>query len=482
MSNSAGLLSIARTALSLHQRAIDVVGQNVANAGVEGYSRQRIEASAAHPIYFANVGHLGTGVRIDGIERARDEILDRNFRMQHGGRSGAEFSLDVLTQLEGIIGEPSETGLVASLDAFWSSWSDLASNPTNPGARGIVQQRGAQVASTLNRFASQLDEIHQVTRERIGTMVGEANEISREIAQLNTMIVAGESGGYTANDLRDARDQAIDRLSSLGSVESITRDNGSVAVYLGGMMVVDASESKDLALESIGGGMQIVFAAQPGKPLSGLGGQLGAALDTVNRQLPATMRELDALAATIVDTVNGIHATGVVWSGSPPVSAAAPDFFRTDAAALTPADDRFRTARYITLSDDVATSAANVAASAAAASGPGNNAIALQLAGLRDTAVAVTDTDGTARGSYTIGAYWRQIATGVGLSVRTAETEVQVRTTLAENAETRRQSVSGVSTDEELVLLIKHQQAYAAAARLVTVAEEMSRILVELGR
>jgi flagellar hook-associated protein 1 FlgK len=130
----------------------------------------------------------------------------------------------------------------------------------------------------------------------------------------------------------------------------------------------------------------------------------------------------------------------------------------------------------------VATSANNVAVSAATAAGPGNNAIALQLAGLRDTAVAVTDTDGTARGTSTIGAYWRQVATGVGLSVRGAETEVQVRTTLAENAETRRQSVSGVSTDEELVLLIKHQQAYAAAARLVTVAEEMSRILVELGR
>lgn len=247
-------------------------------------------------------------------------------------------------------------------------------------------------------------------------------------------------------------------------------------------LAVDGAEAKTLTVQSVNGTAQVAFSDQPGRSLAGLGGQVGAALDAINTQIPGVMRELDALAATLVDTVNGIHAGGVTWSGTPPVASPAGDFFMTDASAATPAADRFRTARYITLSAAVAADSANVAVSAAGATGPSNNAIALQLAELRDTKVAVTDPDGTARGTVTFGAFWQLAATRVGLSVRGAESEAEVHATLAENADSRRQAVSGVATDDELVALIKHQQAYSAAARLVTVAEEMSRILVDLGR
>lgn len=480
---SSSLLSIARTALTLHQRAIDVAGQNLSNATVEGYSRQRVETAASHPVYFANIGHVGTGVQISGIERARDALLDGTFRSQQGEAAGAGFSLDVLQQLEAIIGEPSSAGLAESLDAFWNAWSDLASAPLNDGARSIVQQRGAQLASTLNRFATQVDQLDQGTRERLGAMVSDANALTSQIADLNRMIVAGEAGGDSANDLRDARDRAIDQLAKLGSVETIERGDGSVAVFLGGLSVVDGADAKSLRTELIGGSLQISFTAQPGKPLSAIGGQIGAALGAINSDIPATMRELDALAATLVDTVNGIHEGGVIWNdATPPVATPAPEFFRTDPLAGTPGADRFRTARHISLSAAVAASASNIAVSAATAAGPSNNAVALQLAGLRDTAVAMTDPDGTARGTLSFGAFWRNVASNVGVRVRASENEVAVRETLAGNADMRRQSVSGVSTDEELVLLIKHQQAYAAAARLVTVADEMARILVELGR
>lgn len=477
--NAAGLLSIARTALAAHQVAIDVTGQNVANAEVEGYSRQRMDAVAASSVYFANVGHLGTGVRIDGVERTRDLLLDQTYRTQRGEADGARFGFDVLTQVEAIVGEPSATGLGASLDAFWSSWSDFASNPGSAGARATVQQRGQQLAATLNRFAAQVDEVDRVTRERLSSLVGDANASAQEVAKINGLIVSAESGGHAANDLRDARDRAADRLAQFGDVSTVERQDGSMAVYVGGLLVVDATSAKELALQSVGGQTQVVFRAQPGRPISTLGGQIAAAVDAVNRQLPGVMRELDAMAATLVDTVNGIHAGGVTWSGTPPVASAAPDFFATDAAAATP---KFRTARFIRLSDEVAASAANVAGSSATATGPSNNEVALRLAGLRDAKVAVTDPDGTARATDSFGSYWRGVATQVGLAVRGAEADTTVRQTLAENADARRQSVSGVSTDEELVALIKHQQAFAAAARLVTVADEMSQTLINLGR
>jgi flagellar hook-associated protein 1 FlgK len=197
--------------------------------------------------------------------------------------------------------------------------------------------------------------------------------------------------------------------------------------------------------------------------------------------LPTVQRELDGMAATLVDTVNAIHTKGETWSGTPPAATAAGNFFRTDVPTTTVAEDKFRTARFITLDPAIAADSRTIA-SASAGTGPSNTAVALQLAGLRDTSVTAATREGTTIGSGSLGSVWRDVVTRVGLGVHSAQSDATVRETLASNADARRQSVSGVSSDDELVMLIKHQQAYAAAARLVSVADEMSKILVDLGR
>src|ERR1043165_790293 len=124
MSSIASILSIARSAITAQQTATQVISQNISNATTEGYSRQRAELFASVP-QVTTRGTIGTGVSVFGVTRACDTLLDQVFRQQSSGASGANIRSDTLGAVEQIFNEPSENGLAASLDAFWSSWSDL---------------------------------------------------------------------------------------------------------------------------------------------------------------------------------------------------------------------------------------------------------------------------------------------------------------------------------------------------------------------
>jgi flagellar hook-associated protein 1 FlgK len=177
--------------------------------------------------------------------------------------------------------------------------------------------------------------------------------------------------------------------------------------------------------------------------------------------------------------VTTIHRQGVTWSGTPPVSAPAGDFFASD-ATFTPETDPLRTARGIRLDTAVATSSNSIAASIATATGPGDGSVALQLAGLRTAAVNFTNADGSPRVSESSSAFLQRISIDVAFATRSASDAADVDAAIALQSDSRRQSVSGVSVDEELVRLIKFQQSYAAAARLISIAESMSQSLLDI--
>ena len=161
------ILSVARSGLTAQQAAIETISHNIANAETEGYSRQRVTLSANVPQLFP-YGNIGTGVGITNVERVRDALLDGSFRREAGSASFHGTSRDLLTAIEGVLGEPSPTGLAASMDAFWSAWSDLASDPTSSAARSVVQQRGSAVATMLNGFDQQLTDAQQQNDIQIG--------------------------------------------------------------------------------------------------------------------------------------------------------------------------------------------------------------------------------------------------------------------------------------------------------------------------
>ena len=208
-SSLGGILSTARTAIAAHQVAVQVTSQNVANAETEGYSRQRALITANVPMR-TTFGMMGTGVLVNGVTRTRDTLLDVAYRRDNGSASSAEARQQVLTGVQAAFGEPSAQGLSATLDAFWSSWADLANDPSSATARGVVQQRALQVARGINglddKVSGQVDDVTARLRDDVGSI----NRLAKQLGEMNRQIVSAEVGGLEAPDLRDQRDRLVD--------------------------------------------------------------------------------------------------------------------------------------------------------------------------------------------------------------------------------------------------------------------------------
>lgn len=471
------LFGSARLALHAQQIAMDTASQNIANASVPGYSRQRVDMVPNTPD-LTPWGNIGTGVVVKDITRVRDAILDATYRSQNAQATGYQTRNNLLTQISNVFGEPSDTGLSAQLDQFWSSWGDLANSPTSSAAQSVVQQRGAQVAATLNRFSSSLDDIATTARSQIQQNVSDINRYSSQIAALNVQIVTAEAAGRSAPDLRDQRDDAVDALSKIVPVRTVESSSGALSVYINNDALVGDATGRQLQVTNLAGPLTINIVGSSTN-LTGPGGSLGASLDAVNSDVPAARQQLDALASQLVSTVNAIHrqgwtaagdaAGGANWDPTAGPTGSNIDFF----------DPAKTTAANISLSADVASSASYIAAGNVQ-NATGNNATAQQMAALGTDVTTIPKYDATGQTSF--GEYYRDVVTRLGVATSDSGSSAAVYETLAQNTDTQRQSVSGVNTDDELIALTQRQQAYSAAAKVITTASDMGQTLLDMVR
>jgi flagellar hook-associated protein 1 FlgK len=195
------VLNIASGAMAAQQTIIQTTGNNISNVSTPGYSRQRVELGALAEQHW-NYGSVGSGVSVLNVTQARDSMLDSAYRVESSSASGAQLKQGLLGNIEGVLGEPSDTGLASAMDAFWSSWSDLATQPTSPAARSVVQQRGQQVASMLNGFDTRLTDLSQQAAVQLDSTATQINSLSDQIAQLNGRIVSTEVDGTTTPSTR----------------------------------------------------------------------------------------------------------------------------------------------------------------------------------------------------------------------------------------------------------------------------------------
>jgi flagellar hook-associated protein 1 len=479
------IFSVARTAMNAHQAVVQVAGHNIANAETEGYSRQVGTVTPNEPER-REQWVIGTGASLGSIERVRDENLDATYRSESSKASGYATRRELLGAVEEVFGEPSDDGLASQLDAFWGAWSDLASNPSSSAARTVVQQRGAIVASTLNAFDARLQSLHDQTKLQLSNSVQEINALASQVASLNTRIVESEAGGAMANDLRDARDVAIDKLSKLGDVRVIPSRDHSVQVLLGSNSLVDSASSRAVRLQEDAGGTLSLRFDRASESMLPPGGALSAMMDVLNVDLAAARGRLDAMAQGLVDTVNTAHRLGQTFDAAGTATAAGDFFHPGDPDPSAPGSYLPVTAADIRLSDAVRANPARIAASAATPSagqvaGPGNNEVALALAGLRDAANTVSFTSaGGATEQKGFAVFYRDMTGRIGTQVQDAESSATVHETLVEQTDRRRASESGVNVDEELTTLMRAQQAYAAAAKVITIAQELLKTIVEM--
>ena len=440
------LLGIARSALLTHQRAIDVTGHNVANAMTPGYSRQRLDMTQATPLQ-STWGMMGRGVTDTGISRVRDWLLDSSVRSESGMLGHSQTLGSFLGQVEAAINEPSEYGISAALDGLFNAFSELSNDPSSSVHRGLVQQNARRLVDQLHQLDASLVDTNRNALAEMHANVDEVNRITSEVAHLNQLILAA-GPSHSAPDLEDQRDLLIDQLSESMDVRVLRRDDGTVGIVGGDTLLVDGGTARELEVRTLAAG-QTGVGVLGGNDVDPRSGSLQALSEVINIELPELRGRLDQLAAALVTEVNAVHRSGFTATG-----ATNSDFF----------DPTGVTAHTISLSAAVEASTDAIAAGATAAAGDGD--VALQISSLRSTSIA-------ALGGSALGDFYVDTVTTFGAKVLNADETVAVHQTMLDRAQMMRSSSNGVNVDEEMVMLIAQQQAFAAATRLVNIANEM---------
>jgi flagellar hook-associated protein 1 len=453
-----GLLSMSARSLNAQQFGLDVTGQNVANVNTAGYSRRVVDFGAVAPVNQRL--EAGGGVEVLGVRAQRDRLFDLRLYREIPGQQREAAISESLQVVEVALGEPGAS-LDKQLSAFFDAWSTLADAPTSAPARQQVIAQGQSLAANFRDIAGRLDQVTQDADTNVRATVDEINALSTQIASLNAKIAA--SGAEGSLHLKDEQAEAVKKLSALVDIQTIEENDGTMQVSfaLGQPLVIGENPYKVTITNAPGTGFAHVNAGSLDVTSFVTGGKLAGYLNTRDTLVPAYSQQLDTLAYTVVQQVNTLHDAGFTLAG-----ADAPPFFNplasaTDAASL------------IAVNTAVATNPAQVAAAGVAGT-PGDNQTARGLANLRDAKVLAGNTA-------TFGDAWSQLVYNVGQDRHAAQLEEGSRGEVVRQIENLRDSVSGVSLDEEAAAMMRFQRAYEANARFFTTINSTLDVLMNLG-
>lgn len=255
MSNTFSGLEIGRRALSYFRQGIETAGHNISNADVEGYSRQRVEASATTPFSSPGMnrdgqpGQVGTGVGVDSINSIRDAFLDSQYQQESIAGGFWEAVSSSMEYIEMFIGEPSDNGIAAILENVNQALQELQKRPDSSTTREAFVRELDNLSSMLNHTYSNLDEYRSSLNQEVELKVQEANDLIDRIASLNEQIKTIKAVGNNPNDLMDRRNLLVENLSTLADVSVSTQpETGAISVSLAGRLLVQNTETRHLLL------------------------------------------------------------------------------------------------------------------------------------------------------------------------------------------------------------------------------------------
>lgn len=558
-------LLIGRSAILSSQAAMNIAGNNMANAATPGYHRQIGILSPGRSAAIGRNQFIGTGVYLTSVHRAVDVALQARLRGAISDEMSARVDYNFLSAIETLQNELSGNDLSSRLSAFFNSFSELANNPTDHAMRSVVLQEGASLAEHITSLREEYGTIRNDVDRSLGITVDLANGVLDQIAMLNSQIAQAEgSGGGEASSLRDQRDQLINEVSQYFEVTTVEQPNGAVDILVNSVPIVLAGESRGIELRTVNGenGSEVsIRVRDDGTTLDIDSGSVGALLRQREDTVDPAIEALDEFTNQLIFQVNNLHAqgtgtigrsvieglmgvanpsaslnsdaAGVPWTMSNGTFqlhvihaetgervtyqvAVDPDSMSLDdlaaqintalgvenmTASVSPSGAlTFQASEGYEIAfseDDTGVLAAlgmnaffsgsngsTIAVDQALLDNPsllaissdfteGGNGIALSLVELQD--VAVDELNGAS-----LREYWQAKVSDHAVRTHTAGTRLESNQLVRASIDAQNQAVSGVSLDEEAIDLMTLQRQFQAAARFITVIDEMMETLISI--
>ncbi|KQO98255.1 flagellar hook-associated protein FlgK [Leifsonia sp. Leaf264] len=450
--------------LTAARTAVDVAGQNVANANTTGYTRQRVSQSSVASVGKAGILEqplptAGGGVTVDAINRLGDKFLDARVRTALSNSGFHATRATAFSNIEKVLNEPSKDGLAAQLSKFWNSWQDLSNNAGKAAGASVVVEQAHVLGAQLADGYRAIDDQWGSTRGTVDAVTAELNNAGRQIAELNDQIRKQAAAGGSTNELVDRRNLLAEHVAETAGGVVVGRSDGGIDVLVGGNPLVsgaDFNEVKAVGGTTLGSDVHLEWVKHPGLAIAMDGGELAAHLSLLKPAnatgtggaLAESAEAYNRVATTLAATVNDVHRTGSTFEGVTGL-----DFF-----GFTPGAPA-------ALGLNVIATGINDIAVGAAGAGNLDGSIADKISQL---GVGNLSADGQ----------WNAF---VGSIAVTSQGELR-QSDLADlsygNASGAQKAQAGVDLDEESMNLISAQTAYQAAARAMTAMDELLDTLI----
>lgn len=476
-----GTMEVAKRGLEANRQGIELTGHNLSNVSNPAYARQRLRIQTADALP-SPTGPVGTGSKVTGIEQVRDRLLDTEIVSEtsvsgylEARKKALEFAEINLGQLldrqastpEGAtasLGVGGQFGLIEGLSDFFNAWQALSTSPNSTADRQVVVLRAESLTEKFNSVNRRLDSLRSDLNVRVQDDVNLANQLLADISDLSTSITSSEIGEIgNANDLRDRRQEKLEALSKLVDVtyseDTITNQ---LTLSIGGANVISTDSVVDTlqTLANLSTGVERTQVQTAGGAAVTLTkGSIKGTIDARDSEIKTLSDDIDTLAGQLITQVNTVHAAGIALDGV----STGQSFFSSSSS----------NASNIALNSVLRADPNRIQASSTG--DPGDNGVALTLAKMANQPQA-------ALGNLTFAERYNQSVANLGQALSNTNTQTQDQDAVNRLLQRQRDSLGGVSIDEEMANLVVFQRAFQASARMITTLDELLQSVINLTR
>jgi flagellar hook-associated protein 1 FlgK len=408
------------------------------------------------------------GNRAASVTRTNNPYLEKQVQKETGQMGMYQGRSDAMGRVEQVYNEQINKGLNQYMTDFFNAFRELSNNPESTTSRTMVKEAAEALSKDFHRVDHQLTEIQKDLDERTKNEVSELNKMTKEVATLNQQIAQTELQGIPANDQRDRRDTLLKHINEKIDINYAEGSNGMVTISTAGNAILVSgldSYSMETHENPTTQRIDVFFKPNDHTPPFVItdrikGGQLGGILDVRDKVIPDLKDKMDNMAFTVANEVNGAHMQGYDRKGRMGLM-----FFETSGQVAG-------AAKSIELNQEIAADVNRVAA-ASKPNAVGDNTVANVMSQLQYKEVM----DGS-----TLDDYYNAQVGRVGVLAQRADKAREAQGNILNQLNTIRESVSGVSLDEETTKMIEWQKSFDASARVIRTADEMFDTVLNLKR
>ncbi len=450
-----GVMNMARQAIFVNQFALNSTSNNIANVNTPGYSRERAILTPS-PTEHTAYGEIGNGVDIETMERLRERTLDYQYWNENAYLGHAETDEKYLREIEGYFNDLDGSGLSVALDDFWNGWMDLSNNPTDLTRRSQLLEKTRLLTNQFHNKTSQLGKIALFAQRELSGTASKITDLARRIADLNRKIVVTAGSKFKNFTVMDKRDRLVDELAKIADISVEDKNDGTVNIDLGSFSLVEGVSYQKVQVQHTQTSVSLV--SSTGEELEVHNGSAYSLLTLLNKTIPDIRTKLNAMAKNLVEKVNALHKGLYGLDGG-----TGRDFFNPD----------FVTADTIALSGEIEKDPTKIAVSKDG--NKGDNAGALSIANLKGAKIFNNE-------SYTFSEHYSSLVSQIGQKTSDARNAATEETSVLQSLDNQRQSVMGVSLEEEMVNMVKYQHALQASSKVITAADDLMQSIINLVR